>query len=156
MCWLNICMSSLKKHLFRSSCSLDWAVCFPDAELCELVYIFWKLILCQLFHLQFSSHCEGWLNQAVQFPAVERLLSLSPICLGFFCFYFHYSCVCVSHSIVSVSFAVSLNDGSLPGSSVCGSLPGKNTGLPVVAILFSAIFPTQGSNRVLHCRQILP
>ena len=38
-------------------------------------------------------------------------------------------------------------DCSLPGSSVNGGSPGKNTGL---------IFLTQGSNRgLLHCRQIL-
>ena len=47
MCLLAICMSSLQKCLFRSAhFSLDhlffcnWAIC-----------IFWKLILCQFFHL---------------------------------------------------------------------------------------------------------
>ena len=41
---------------------------------------------------------------------------------------------------------------SLPGSSVCGDSPGKNTGVGGHALL-QGIFPTQGWNPgVLHCR----
>ena len=48
-----------------------------------------------------------------------------------------------------------LMDCSLPGSSVYGDSPGKNTGVGCRALL-QGIFPTQGSNPdLLHCRQIL-
>ena len=46
-------------------------------------------------------------------------------------------------------------DDSLPGSSVHGIFPGKNTG-PGCHFFLQGIFPTQGSNlRLLHCRQML-
>ena len=46
-------------------------------------------------------------------------------------------------------------DCSLPGSSVHGDSPGKNTGVGCHALL-QGIFPTQESNPgLLHCRQIL-
>ena len=45
-------------------------------------------------------------------------------------------------------------DCSLPGSSVHGDIPGKNTGVGCHALL-QGIFPTQGSNPGLHCRQTL-
>ena len=46
-------------------------------------------------------------------------------------------------------------DCSLPGSSVHGDSPGKNTRVGCHALL-QEIFPTQGSNQGLeHCRQIL-
>ena len=46
-------------------------------------------------------------------------------------------------------------DWSLPGSSVHGDFPGKNTGVGCHA-LFQELFPTQGSNPGLsHCRRIL-
>ena len=46
-------------------------------------------------------------------------------------------------------------DCSLPGSSVHGDSPGKNTGVDCHALL-QGIFPTQGLNPGLpHCRQIL-
>ena len=46
-------------------------------------------------------------------------------------------------------------DCSLPGSSVHGDSPGKNTGVGSHSLL-QGIFPTQGSNPgLLHCRQIL-
>ena len=46
-------------------------------------------------------------------------------------------------------------DCSLPGSSVHGDSPDKNTGVGSHSLLWG-IFPTQGSNpTLLHCRQIL-
>ena len=46
-------------------------------------------------------------------------------------------------------------DCSLPGFSVHGDSPGKNTGVGCHALL-QGIFPTRGSNpSLLHCRQIL-
>ena len=47
-----------------------------------------------------------------------------------------------------------LMDCSLPGSSVCGDSPGKNTGVGFHALL-QGIFPTQGLNPGLHCWRIL-
>ena len=48
-----------------------------------------------------------------------------------------------------------LMDCSLPGSSVPGDSPGKNTGVSCLALL-QGIFPTQGLNPGLsHCRWIL-
>ena len=54
MCLLTICRSSLKKYLFRSFAHFfffDWIICFFVIKLYEL-YIFHKLIPCQLHHLQ--------------------------------------------------------------------------------------------------------
>ena len=46
-------------------------------------------------------------------------------------------------------------DYGLPGSSVHGDSPGKNTGVGYHALL-QGIFPTQGSNPGFpHCRRIL-
>ena len=45
-------------------------------------------------------------------------------------------------------------DSSLPGSSVHGDSPAKNTQVGCHALL-QGIFPTQELNPVLHCRQIL-
>ena len=46
-------------------------------------------------------------------------------------------------------------DYSLPGSSVRGDSPGKNTGVGCHALL-QEIFPTQGSNPgLVHCMEIL-
>ena len=46
-------------------------------------------------------------------------------------------------------------DCSLPGPSIHGDSPGKNTGVGYHALV-QGIFPTQGSNPGLpHCRQIL-
>ena len=46
-------------------------------------------------------------------------------------------------------------DCSLPGSSVHGDSPGKNTGVDCYALL-QGIFPSQGSNPgLLHCRWTL-
>ena len=51
MCLLAICMSSLEKCLFRSS-STFWLGClFFWYWVVWAACIFWKLILCQLFHL---------------------------------------------------------------------------------------------------------
>ena len=68
--------------------------------------------------------------------------------------YIHYiKYICVfNHSVTSLCNPM---DCSLPGSSVHGDSPGKNTGVGCHALL-QGIFPTQGSNLgLLHCRWIL-
>ena len=55
MCLLAICMSSLKKCLFRSFPTF-WVGClFFWYRLVWAAYIFWKLIFCQLSHLPLFS-----------------------------------------------------------------------------------------------------
>ena len=62
-------------------------------------------------------------------------------------------CAVLSCSVVSDSFDPM--DCSLPGSSVLGDSPCKNTGVGYDALL-QGIFPTQGSNPVLcHCSEVL-
>ena len=59
----------------------------------------------------------------------------------------------LSHSFVSASLRPM--DCNLPGSSVHGDYPDKNTGVDSLSLL-QGIFPTQESNwGLLHCRQIL-
>ena len=61
-------------------------------------------------------------------------------------------CVLVPQSCLTLCDPV---DCSLPGSSVHGIPPGKNTGVGC-HFLLQGIFPTQGLNPGLwHCRQIL-
>ena len=63
-------------------------------------------------------------------------------------------CVVLSCSVVSDSLRPH-GLYSLPGSSVHGDSPGKNTRVGFYALLLG-IFPTQESNSgLLHCRQIL-
>ena len=62
-------------------------------------------------------------------------------------------CAVLSCSVVSDSFDPM--DCSLPGSSVLGDSPCKNTGVGYDGLL-QGIFPTQGSNPVLcHCSEVL-
>jgi len=64
-------------------------------------------------------------------------------------------CVCVCLVTQSCPTLCDPMDCSLPGSSVHGDSPGKNTGMGFLALL-QGIFPTQGSNPgLLHCRQVL-
>ena len=55
----------------------------------------------------------------------------------------------LSHSVVSDSLRPPM-DCSLPGTSVHGASPGKNTGVGCHALL-QEIFWTQGSNSLTHC-----
>ena len=76
------------------------------------------------------------------------------LCLYFVVFIFLQStCVClVAQSCLTLCNPM---DCSLPGSSVHGDSPGKNTGVGCHALL-QGVFPTQGLNLGLpHCRRIL-
>ena len=64
-------------------------------------------------------------------------------------------CICVGLVAQSRPTLWHSMDCSLPGSSVHGDSPGKNTGMGCHAFL-QGIFSTQGSNPSLpHCRRIL-
>ena len=66
-------------------------------------------------------------------------------------------CVCTWAHLVSQLCPTLFDpmDYSLPGSSIHGNSPGKNTGVGC-HLLLQGIFPTQGSNPGLpHCRQML-
>ena len=91
MCLLAICMSSLEKCLFPTfwlGCLffwywVVWAAC-----------IFWKLILCQLFHLPFFFFFSFWglsFHLAYSFLCCEKAFKFNQVPLVYFCFYFHYS-----------------------------------------------------------------
>ena len=68
-----------------------------------------------------------------------------------------YICLHAVLSLITQSFLTLWDplDCSLPGSSVHGDSPGKNTGVGYHALL-QGLFPSQGSNPCLpHCRWIL-
>ena len=69
--------------------------------------------------------------------------------------YHHLRVFCVCAYSLSHIWLCDLLDCSLPGSSVHGDSPGKNTAVGCHTLL-QGIFPTQGSNPGFpHCRQIL-
>ena len=75
----------------------------------------------------------------------------APVCT---CVCWGHACVCV---LISQSCLTLCNplDCSLPGSSVRGDSPGKNTGVGC-HVLLQGIFPTQVPNPgLLHCKWIL-
>ena len=83
-------------------------------------------------------HCI-WLHFFLVIRAFKIELSCAVICL------FTQSCLTLCDSM----------DSSLPGSSVLGNSPGKNTGVVCHALIWR-IFPSQGLNpSLLHSRWIL-
>ena len=83
---------------------------------------------------------------------IDCKLELASLKMSYFCLIAWVSEVKVAQSCLTLCDAV---DCTLPGSSVHGDSPGKNTGVGCHALL-QGIFPTQESNPGLpYCRQIL-
>ena len=75
--------------------------------------------------------------------------------VGWWLVLWHFAWAIVNLVVQSCPTFCNLMDYSLPGSSIHGDSPGKNTGVGCHALL-QGIFPTQGSNPGLpHCRWIL-
>ena len=103
MCLLAICMS-----LWRNVC----LGLFPTFWLGYLFFwywvvwaacIFWKLILCQLFHLLlFSPILRVVFSPCLYSLAVKKLFKFNQFPLVYFCFYFHYSRRWVIEDLASI------------------------------------------------------
>ena len=95
-----------------------------------------------------------YLSIAVSFLPLVWLVPLSPRCK------YILQCVCLE-CLVAQSHPTLCDpmDCMLPGSSIHGDYPGKNTGVGCHAVL-QGIFPTQGlkdlpNPGLLHCRWVL-
>ena len=67
----------------------------------------------------------------------------------------HFASICICLVVQLCSTLCDPTNCSLPGSSILGYSPGKNSGVGCHALL-QGIFPTQGSNPgLLYCRWIL-
>ena len=100
MCLLPICMSSLEKCLFKSLPTFWLGCLFFGYWVVWAVCIFWKLILCQVFHLLLFSTIRGLsFHLAYSFLCCAKTFKVNQLPLVYFCFYFHYSRWCHSRRI---------------------------------------------------------
>ena len=112
-----------------------WRVLIRRKRRCHIIWVLWPTIWPFLW-------IKCWVIEDLEQKHDMICLMLKII---LFC------CAVLSSSVMSDS----LQPCSLPGSSVHGDSPGKNTGVGCHALL-QGIFPTQGSNPGLpHCRQVL-
>ena len=88
---LAICMS-LEKCLFRSFPHFWLGCLFSWYWVVWTACIFWKLILCQFFHLLLFSPILGVVfSLRLQFVCCAKAFQSNQVPLVYFCFYFHYS-----------------------------------------------------------------
>ena len=104
--WLNYwtTMSSLEKCLSKSPTHfwLDYLFCLVLYWAAWAICIFWRLIPCQLLHLQiFSPIPKVVFSSCLWFP-VQKLSNLSRSHLFFVCFYFHFSRSWVRKNLVVI------------------------------------------------------
>ena len=103
-----------------------------------------------LWVIKCSTSCfERWLKGSAQLPKLIKLLRAVHVTV----------CICVHAKLFQLCPTLcDPMDCSLPGSSVHGDSPGKNTGVGCPALL-QGIFLTQVSNsyplHLLHCRRVL-
>ena len=126
-----------------------WRPKWPGEEWMEIVCSFYE-------HLTKVPHSTRWHHVSLRLPwslggYLVAVPGLGAVCVCV------CVCVCVYVCVKLLSHVQLCNpiDCSLPGTSVRGDSPGKNTGVGCQALL-QGIFLTQGSNLGLpHCRQIL-
>ena len=87
LCLLAICIYSLEKCLFRSSAIFDWIIFW--CWVVWVAYIFWRLILCQLLHLQIFFHVLR-----VAFHLVDSYI------LGYWCLWLQHISLWGGHNLV--------------------------------------------------------
>ena len=92
MCLLAICMSSLKKCLFRSFSHFCLSCLFFWYWVAWVACIFSKLILCQLFICYyFLPFWELSFYLTYSFLCCAKVFKFNQVPLVYYCFYFHYS-----------------------------------------------------------------